>query len=130
MNFVKRYEGRNLERAHDLFEEVLSWTCPEDPSKAFYLLYAQLEEKHETDSSCHGCVRSVRARSARILIISLKILRVSQYRSLVITTYSRITNIVCITQIYRRTLRNTNLALRARTQVRSCHRERGRRFEV
>jgi len=45
VNFVKRYEGRKLERARDLFEEVLR-TCPEDRSKAFYLLYAQLEEKH------------------------------------------------------------------------------------
>lgn len=45
VNFVKRYEGRKLERARDLFEEVLR-TCPEDRCKAFYLLYAQLEEKH------------------------------------------------------------------------------------
>jgi len=45
VNFVKRYEGRKLERARDLFEEAIR-TCPEDRSKVFYLLYAQLEEKH------------------------------------------------------------------------------------
>ena len=50
--------------------------------------------------------------------------RVSEYRSLVITTHSRITNIVCITHIYRRTLRNTKLALRAQTQVQQNKRRR------
>ena len=45
-----------------------------------------------------------------------QILRVSQYRSLVITTHSRITNIICITHINRRTLRilNSRFALEHR----------------
>lgn len=44
-NFVKRYEGRKMERARDLFEQVLK-DCPQKHAKAFYLLYAQLEEKY------------------------------------------------------------------------------------
>lgn len=43
--FLKRYEGSQLERARDLFEQCLE-NCPKDLAKNFYLLYAKLEEEH------------------------------------------------------------------------------------
>eukprot|EP01051_Picozoa_sp_SAG22_P018639 SAG22_NODE_3196_length_1862_cov_2.152014_1_plen_457_part_10 len=43
--FVERYGGRKLERARDLFEQVLT-VCPAKPVKLFYLMYAKLEEEH------------------------------------------------------------------------------------
>jgi len=44
-NFVQRYKGKKLERARDLFEQALQGV-PAEHAKPFYLLYAQLEEKH------------------------------------------------------------------------------------
>ena len=43
--FVKRYEGKKIERARDLFEQALSKIPPEE-SKSIFLMYAQLEEQH------------------------------------------------------------------------------------
>jgi pre-mRNA-splicing factor SYF1 len=43
-SFVSRFGKTKLERARDLFEQVLS-TCPKDKIKVFYMMYAQLEEK-------------------------------------------------------------------------------------
>jgi len=43
--FVERYNGEKIERARDLFEQVLS-TCPKDKIKIFYYMYADLEEKY------------------------------------------------------------------------------------
>eukprot|EP00002_Diphylleia_rotans_P037296 TRINITY_DN8318_c0_g1_i1.p1 TRINITY_DN8318_c0_g1~~TRINITY_DN8318_c0_g1_i1.p1 ORF type:complete len:850 (-),score=180.78 TRINITY_DN8318_c0_g1_i1:173-2722(-) len=43
--FVARYGGKKLERARDLFEQVLE-KAPTDQAKDFYLLYAKLEEDH------------------------------------------------------------------------------------
>lgn len=43
--FVTRYEGTKLERARDLFEQVLEH-CPEGDSKGYYLMYASLEEAY------------------------------------------------------------------------------------
>lgn len=43
--FIRRYGGRKLERARDLFEQCLE-SCPAKFAKAIYLLYAKLEEDH------------------------------------------------------------------------------------
>jgi len=43
--FVSRYEGRKLERARDLFEQVIRG-APVESARPFYILYAQLEEKY------------------------------------------------------------------------------------
>ncbi|OCF37080.1 pre-mRNA-splicing factor SYF1 [Kwoniella heveanensis CBS 569] len=43
--FVKRYGGKKLERARDLFEQALE-QCPEKFCKPLYLMYAKLEEDH------------------------------------------------------------------------------------
>ncbi|XP_064395800.1 pre-mRNA-splicing factor SYF1-like [Halichondria panicea] len=43
--FIKRYGGKKLERARDLFEQALDG-CPAKFAKPLYLLYAQLEEDH------------------------------------------------------------------------------------
>ena len=43
--FVGRYGGRKLERARDLFEEVLRRVPPAD-AKVFYVMYANLEEEY------------------------------------------------------------------------------------
>ncbi|XP_058970864.2 pre-mRNA-splicing factor SYF1-like isoform X1 [Pocillopora verrucosa] len=43
--FIQRYGGAKLERARDLFEQVLEG-CPAKFAKSFYLLYAKLEENH------------------------------------------------------------------------------------
>lgn len=43
--FIKRYGGNKLERARDLFEQVLDG-CPAKYAKTFYLLYAKLEEDY------------------------------------------------------------------------------------
>ncbi|WRT69482.1 pre-mRNA-splicing factor SYF1 [Kwoniella shivajii] len=43
--FVKRYGGKKLERARDLFEQALE-NCPPKFCKPIYLLYAKLEEEH------------------------------------------------------------------------------------
>lgn len=45
VTFMKRYGDQKLERARDLFEQVLSG-CPKDRIKIFYYLYAKLEEEH------------------------------------------------------------------------------------
>ncbi|CAD5228216.1 unnamed protein product [Bursaphelenchus okinawaensis] len=42
--FTKRYGGRKLERARDLFEQCLE-NCPPKFAKGIYLLYAKLEEE-------------------------------------------------------------------------------------
>jgi pre-mRNA-splicing factor SYF1 len=42
---MERYGGTKLERTRDLFEQCLA-SCPKEFAKGFYLLYAQLEEKH------------------------------------------------------------------------------------
>ncbi|KAK0094102.1 hypothetical protein PV326_011823 [Microctonus aethiopoides] len=43
--FLKRYGGTKLERTRDLFEQCREH-CPPKYAKAFYLLYAKLEEEH------------------------------------------------------------------------------------
>eukprot|EP00727_Mastigamoeba_balamuthi_P006500 m51a1_g2470 putative pre-mrna-splicing factor syf1-like (915) ;mRNA; f:38499-41375 len=43
--FVQRYGGRKLERARDLYEQVLA-KVPEKEAKVFYILYANLEEEY------------------------------------------------------------------------------------
>ncbi|KAI6227241.1 hypothetical protein M3Y95_00705900 [Aphelenchoides besseyi] len=43
--FVKRYGGKKLERARDLFEQCLE-NCPPKYAKNIYLLYARLEEDY------------------------------------------------------------------------------------
>uniref|UniRef100_A0A914VZD4 Pre-mRNA-splicing factor SYF1 n=2 Tax=Plectus sambesii TaxID=2011161 RepID=A0A914VZD4_9BILA len=43
--FIKRYGGKKLERARDLFEQCLE-SCPAKFTKNLYLLYAKLEEEH------------------------------------------------------------------------------------
>jgi pre-mRNA-splicing factor SYF1 len=43
--FIKRYGGKQLERARDLFEQALE-NCPEKFCKPLYLMYAKLEEEH------------------------------------------------------------------------------------
>jgi pre-mRNA-splicing factor SYF1 len=43
--FVKRYGGIKLERARDLFEQVLE-KVPAKDSKVFYVMYANLEEEY------------------------------------------------------------------------------------
>ncbi|KHJ81056.1 hypothetical protein OESDEN_19261, partial [Oesophagostomum dentatum] len=43
--FVKRYGGKKLERARDLFEQCLE-TCPAKYTKNIFLLYAKLEEDY------------------------------------------------------------------------------------
>lgn len=45
VTFMKRYAEQKLERARDLFEQVLT-SCPKDRIKIFYYLYAKLEEEH------------------------------------------------------------------------------------
>ena len=68
-------------------------------------------------SSVRNRVRGVRARSARILIISLKYY---EYYCITHSYHCTLDNYEyrsCNSPIYRRMLRNTKLALRARTQV-------------
>ena len=43
--FVEKYGAKKLERARDLFEQVLL-SCPKDKIRVFYLLYAKMEEEH------------------------------------------------------------------------------------
>ncbi|CAI4225477.1 unnamed protein product [Auanema sp. JU1783] len=43
--FIKRYGGKKLERARDLFEQCLE-SCPAKFAKNIFLLYAKLEEEH------------------------------------------------------------------------------------
>uniref|UniRef100_F6SBF1 Suppressor of forked domain-containing protein n=1 Tax=Ciona intestinalis TaxID=7719 RepID=F6SBF1_CIOIN len=43
--FIKRYGGKKLERARDLFEQALDG-CPAKFAKNLYLLYAKLEEEY------------------------------------------------------------------------------------
>jgi pre-mRNA-splicing factor SYF1 len=43
--FVKRYEGKKMERARDLFEQALGKIPPEE-TRPIFLMYAQLEEDH------------------------------------------------------------------------------------
>jgi pre-mRNA-splicing factor SYF1 len=43
--FTKRYGGKKLERARDLFEQALDG-CPTKFAKSLFLLYAKLEEEH------------------------------------------------------------------------------------
>jgi pre-mRNA-splicing factor SYF1 len=43
--FVKRYGGKKLERARDLFEQALE-QCPQKHCKPLFLMYSQLEEDH------------------------------------------------------------------------------------
>ncbi|CAI5439304.1 unnamed protein product [Caenorhabditis angaria] len=45
VKFIKRYGGKKLERARDLFEQCLE-NCPPKYSKYIFLLYAKLEEEH------------------------------------------------------------------------------------
>ena len=42
--FTSRYGAAKLERARDLFEQVLA-TCPKDKIRIFYLMYVKLEEE-------------------------------------------------------------------------------------
>jgi len=43
--FVKRYEGKKMERARDLFEQAIGKIPPEE-TRPIFLMYAQLEEEH------------------------------------------------------------------------------------
>ena len=43
--FVKRYEGKKMERARDLFEQAITKIPPEE-TRPIYLMYATLEEDH------------------------------------------------------------------------------------
>lgn len=43
--FVKRYGGKKLERARDLFEQSLE-SCPAKSCKPLFMMYAKLEEEH------------------------------------------------------------------------------------
>jgi pre-mRNA-splicing factor SYF1 len=43
--FVNKYGKSKLERARDLFEQVLT-SCPKDKIRIFYLLYSKLEEEY------------------------------------------------------------------------------------
>lgn len=43
--FVERYKGERIERARDLFDNLLS-SCPKDKIKIFYYMYAELEEEY------------------------------------------------------------------------------------
>lgn len=43
--FVRRYGGRKLERARDLFEQVLA-SVPADRAMLFFMMYAKLEEEY------------------------------------------------------------------------------------
>ena len=43
--FVERYRGEKIERARDLFEQVLA-VCPKENIKIFYYLYEELEENN------------------------------------------------------------------------------------
>ncbi|CAD6184560.1 unnamed protein product [Caenorhabditis auriculariae] len=45
VKFIKRYGGKKLERARDLFEQCLE-SCPPKYAKYIFLLYAKLEEEH------------------------------------------------------------------------------------
>ncbi|CAB3407013.1 unnamed protein product [Caenorhabditis bovis] len=45
VKFIKRYGGKKLERARDLFEQCLE-NCPPKFAKYIFLLYAKLEEEH------------------------------------------------------------------------------------
>ncbi|KAF1770340.1 hypothetical protein GCK72_002158 [Caenorhabditis remanei] len=45
VKFIKRYGGKKLERARDLFEQCLE-NCPPTHAKYIFLLYAKLEEEH------------------------------------------------------------------------------------
>jgi len=50
-NFVERYKSEKIERARDLFEQVIA-TCPKDKIKVFYYLYADLEENYGLLNNC------------------------------------------------------------------------------
>jgi len=43
--FVKRYEGKKMERARDLFEQAIT-KIPAEETRPIFLMYAQLEEEH------------------------------------------------------------------------------------
>ncbi len=43
--FIERFKGTKLERARDLFEQVLA-EAPKKEAKTFYLMYAKLEEEY------------------------------------------------------------------------------------
>jgi pre-mRNA-splicing factor SYF1 len=73
--FVERYNGDKIERARDLFEQVLS-TCPKDKIKIFYYMYADLEEKYGLlnnsirilDKGCTDVLKEDRPESYSVLI--------------------------------------------------------------
>jgi pre-mRNA-splicing factor SYF1 len=57
--FVERYGGKKLERARDLFEQVLA-DCPKPQLKAFFIKYGKLEEdfglvRHAVDIYNRAC---------------------------------------------------------------------------
>lgn len=43
--FTSHYESKKLERARDLYEQVIA-TCPKDRIRIFYLMYSKLEEDY------------------------------------------------------------------------------------
>eukprot|EP01114_Cavostelium_apophysatum_P017774 TRINITY_DN5355_c0_g1_i2.p1 TRINITY_DN5355_c0_g1~~TRINITY_DN5355_c0_g1_i2.p1 ORF type:complete len:856 (+),score=276.49 TRINITY_DN5355_c0_g1_i2:217-2784(+) len=79
--FVSRYGGRKLERARELFEQVLD-TVPANDAKIFFVLYAELEERYglarHAMSIYDRATRSV-ADKDKFAIFSLYINRAAEY---------------------------------------------------
>lgn len=87
--FVKRYGKSKLERSRDLFEQAVE-KCPEQFSKAIYLMYAKLEEDfglakramNVYERACQAVADSDRfevSESATIARFSLKPVRCTLY---------------------------------------------------
>ena len=55
--FVKRYEGKKIERARDLFEQAISKIPPEE-TRAVFLMYAKMEEEHGVCVCMCVCLRA------------------------------------------------------------------------
>jgi pre-mRNA-splicing factor SYF1 len=73
--FVERYRGEKIERARDLFEQVLA-VCPKEKKKIFYYLYAELEENYGLlnhcirilDKGCNDVVKDEKPEMYSVLI--------------------------------------------------------------
>lgn len=73
--FVERYGGEKIERARDLFEQVLG-VCPKDKIKIFYYLYADLEENYGLlnhcirilDKGCNDVVKDEKPEMYSVLV--------------------------------------------------------------
>jgi pre-mRNA-splicing factor SYF1 len=81
IKFVARYGGKKLERARDLFEQVLS-EAPARDSKIFFIMYANLEEEfglaRHAMSVYDRATRTV-AEEDRFAIFSLYVNRASEF---------------------------------------------------